>query len=624
MRVLLDGCPVVLRPEDLLGEGGEARVFGVGARAVKVYRPPEEAASAERPVRERLLELARAKLARFPRDLPAAVVTPEALVYRPGETAPCGYAMARLDGAVALYHFTRARFGAGRLGTDDVVALFGRLHGLVASLHAAGVVVGDLSETNVVVEGLSGPGSGGLRLLPRLLDADSMQLGGLPCAVAQERTLDPHLYGVDLTARPSFTVESDWYAFAVLLVQCLLFVHPYGGTHPAHPTLLRRAEAGHSVLRGDVLCPKAARPAAALPEPLLSHLRAVFEGGRRGVFPLALLDMSWQTCVCGASWAGSACPGCARRRPRAVTPAVGHGRCRAVTLHDERQGRLLHAAYQGGLRLARTTGTGVAREDGAEIALEGAAWARVRASRRTTWVGFAGPEGGRVEAWRDGRSVLSAACDTWAGEAAFDANGESAFVVREGWLVEVASGRRFGQVLSGQTWLAVGETLGAGLYRAGRLTVGFVFETACPGLRPLALPALEGQVLELAASLDAAHVLPEVATERGGRREHALLVFDRDGALRAERRGAPESDPALAHVGGKAIVGDRVLYARDDGLGQLQVDAVGRVLLDGPCFPDAEPFVTSASHLIPGPGGSVYVAEAHRIVHLTLIQEKTP
>ena len=63
----------------------------------------------------------------------------------------------------------------------------------------------------------------------------------------------------------------------MLLFASLLYLHPYGGTHPDHRTLLRRAEARVSALRADVLRQKAAAP----PEVLSDDLAAQFEAIRK-------------------------------------------------------------------------------------------------------------------------------------------------------------------------------------------------------------------------------------------------------------------------------------------------------------------------------------------------------
>ena len=59
MNVFLGGTRIRLKDADLLGEGGEARVYRFGDQAVKLFHAPSP--------------LKAEKLARFPRGLPAEV-----------------------------------------------------------------------------------------------------------------------------------------------------------------------------------------------------------------------------------------------------------------------------------------------------------------------------------------------------------------------------------------------------------------------------------------------------------------------------------------------------------------------------------------------------------------------
>ena len=66
-----------------------------------------------------------------------------------------------------------------------------------------------------------------------LIDVDSFQLPGFPCALFTERFLDPlRCDGHEqlVPVRPP-TRDSDWYAFAVMAMRCAALVGPYGGVH---------------------------------------------------------------------------------------------------------------------------------------------------------------------------------------------------------------------------------------------------------------------------------------------------------------------------------------------------------------------------------------------------------
>ena len=170
-----------------------------------------------------------------------------------------GYLMPLVAGAEDFGRLAQRKWRLGVLSNAQLTSLFLSLHGLVDQVHAAQVVIGDFNDGNVLFAGGQ----------PYLIDADSMQFGGFPCPVGHERFLDPRLYGVDLSTAPKFSEGSDWYAYAVLLFQSLLSVHPFGGTHSKFATLLRRAEARHSVMQSDVLVPRLAVPPKVLPDDLL-------------------------------------------------------------------------------------------------------------------------------------------------------------------------------------------------------------------------------------------------------------------------------------------------------------------------------------------------------------------
>src|SRR6185437_16678447 len=151
-----------------------------------------------------------------------------------------------------------------------------------------------------------------------------------------------------------------------MLFTSLLYVHPYGGQHPAHRTLLRRAEARHSILRSDVTYPKAASHFRILPDALLQFCEDMFDRDRRGLFPGALLDFGWTTCSCGAEHARARCPECTTTTQVPRVTERRNGRATKVTLF-ETKGRVLQATVQGGLKYLYEEGGMVRREDGSLV-----------------------------------------------------------------------------------------------------------------------------------------------------------------------------------------------------------------------------------------------------------------
>ena len=115
------------------------------------------------------------------------------------------------------------------------------------------------------------------RLVAYLIDADSFQFGPFLCRVFTARFVDPLLCVPDATQlllHQPHTAASDGYAYTVMLMQCLLFVGPYGGVYrpkdPAH-RVPHEARPLHrmTIFHPEVQYPKPAIPYGTLPDELL-------------------------------------------------------------------------------------------------------------------------------------------------------------------------------------------------------------------------------------------------------------------------------------------------------------------------------------------------------------------
>jgi DNA-binding helix-hairpin-helix protein with protein kinase domain len=250
-----------------VGSGGEAEVFEVAERpgmVCKRYRQP---------TRERAEKL-QVMVASPPSGTTAgghvSIAWPVELVVDRGDVT--GFLMPRIDAKRAIPVFqvynpaTRLQLAPGftwryLLRTARNVAA------IVDSLHAAGYVVGDLNESNLLVD---------RRALVSLVDCDSMQVtdpltGRVhPSPVGKPEFLAPELHGADLS-RVERTPASDVFALTVLVCQLLMEgVHPYAGVWkgPADPPqMTTRIRRGWSALApwSPVKPPPHAVPFGALP-----------------------------------------------------------------------------------------------------------------------------------------------------------------------------------------------------------------------------------------------------------------------------------------------------------------------------------------------------------------------
>lgn len=597
MDVYLSGKRVKVSDTDLLGEGGEARVYRLGTNALKVFHAGGD---------PRLFDLKLKKLAAFPKGLPSSVKGPTELAMdRAGRVI--GYVMPLVDGAEDFARLAQRKWRLGVVSNDQVTDLFLELHGLVSELHALSLVVGDFNDGNVLffLSPRPSPPQGRGRQIS-FIDADSMQFGGFACPVGHERFLDPRLYGVDLCAKPSFDEGTDWYAFAVLLFQSLLSVHPFGGTHAKLPTLLRRAEARHSLMKSDVVVPRLAVPPKVLPDDLLHWFLAVFEKDARQMFPASLLQLAWTRCSCGLEHARAVCPEC-KALGTLVTRQVlrSNGRCTARTAF-ETGGRVLHAAMQGGLRyLAEENGT-IRREDGTTIATSlSGPHRRYAIAGAVTWI--ADGEG-RVEKWQGDKLVERASTGLRGHWPVLASSTTVMYRQDQSWLIEQHSGARVGQVLEGQTWLWTGERLGLGFYRAGGITVAFLTRVGKSGLKQLEGITWKGRLLDAEAVFDASHALLSVLCDDGGKDVMHRWLIDESGQGLARASGG-----SLGHA---ALLNGRVVIATDGGLVALKNES--GVLVEALQFPDTQPFVSAGDELLPNADGSLFVVGARDITQLTL------
>lgn len=267
-------------------EGGEARVYKIDDRtAAKIYKLPvdpdikgDQPALAAARIR---LVVAQRKLPFVPRDMPASIVAPCALVRDPGSGFVIGFTMPLVKTRSTLADL---RVASPNLSDRDVIGVFSELRSALRMLHARGIVLGDFNDRNILI---AENGS------PRIIDIDSAQFAPFRTKVFTPEFVDPDLCRVDpstgaLDLATEHTPASDWYAWWVMLFQALYGIHPYGGIYkPADknrkipPSQRALKEYRVTVYHPEVVCPKNARPLREIPELIAKYFRMVFVDGLR-------------------------------------------------------------------------------------------------------------------------------------------------------------------------------------------------------------------------------------------------------------------------------------------------------------------------------------------------------
>jgi len=622
--VIVGNKKIGLRPQMLWGSGGEADIYKLNEYTVlKVFKPPdhpdhltpEDRAAAERRIAEH-----QQKLQQFPSNLPQNVVIPMQLA-RDASGTIVGYTMEFLEDAEQLMRYSEKSFRQAGVSNSNVLEVFLKLHPTVSKVHKQDVVLGDFNDLNVLVRELD----------PFLIDADSFQFGNFWCKVYTVSFVDPLLCDPKQN-RPVLnqphTTDSDWYAFAVMLMRSLLYVGPYGGVYrpknaankvpgPARP--LHRI----SVFHPEVRYPRPAVPLKVLPDDLLDLFQRMFEKDWRGEFPVKLLEnMRWTKCVkCGAEHACAVCPECAEAAPAAIKEKVTvRGKVTATRIFKTR-GVIVFATIQNDklLWLYNEDNT-YKREDGSPVARNTVdPQIRYRLQGDLTHFG----RGQQVMTFSGETSHGRRTIDNFGTLPIFDANSDHFYWLEQGKLLreyEMLNGLLgsdyIGDVLQNQTLFWVGETFGFGFYRAGKLQVAFVFDAKKRGINDnVRLPTIHGQLMDSACVFASKRCWFFTATEEGSRRVNRCCVINRNGTVEAQAEADQGDGTWLGTIRGKLAASDFLLAATDDGLVKLETQ--GGAVTEVQQFPDTAPFVDAESHIFPSKGG-IYVTSGNEIHLLTI------
>ena len=277
-----------------IGSGGEADIFAVPGRpsvAMKRYRRPL-------PGRTEKLQLMVAHPPELARGSHRPVIAwPTELITEAGEVT--GFLMPRVGaGSVPIFRVynpqSRAQL-APAITWRYLVRVARNVAAIVASVHDAGYVIGDLNESNLLVDP---------RGLVALVDCDSMQVTDTAtgevhrCNVGRPEFTSPECQGVDFSTTDR-TRSSDSFALTILVFQLLMQgVHPYAGIWrgrgdpPDVPTRIKRHRSPYRqqalrrrlrrrIGRG-LVPPPMAPPASLLPAPVRRLVkRGLGRAGRR-------------------------------------------------------------------------------------------------------------------------------------------------------------------------------------------------------------------------------------------------------------------------------------------------------------------------------------------------------
>ncbi len=627
MEVYINGKRIRFKPQNAIGKGGEADVFDIGkGKVLKLFKSASHAdyqgLPQEQQAAEQRLQIHQHKLPAFPSNLPQRAIAPTDLATDKSGNNIVGYTMPLIQGAEVLLKYRERSFRQAGVSNQTVVQIFRDLYDTVDKLHFAGVVIGDFNDLNVLIKGTQA----------YLIDTDSFQFGNFPCQVFTTRFVDPLLCDTQasqLMLRLQHNINSDWYAFAIMFMQSLLFVDPYGGVYKPQQKSQQIPHAARplhriTIFHPEVRYPKPAIPYKVLPDELLQYFYQVFEQDMRGKFPQPLLDnLHWTECInCGKEHARPTCPYCHQASPtnlKSVT--VVRGKVTAIRLFRTEGVILCTAVEQGKLYWLYHHRGQFHREDGS-VVLQGdlnphLQW---RIQGKTTFLGYQG----QIVGFHADKPLSRVAVDT--SRVVFDTNQSNCYWISNGYLKHDGSlgDICIGEVLPAQTQFWVGSDFGFGFYRAGNLNIAFVFDVCKSGINDrVKLPHWQGQLIDAHCTFSSSYAWLFLITQEQGRICYRCVVVKSDGAVVASSQVNDSEEHWLAVLGKGGVrsqspycgLSNFLLAATDEGI--IRIEIQQGQLVQTKVFADTEPFVDGASRLLVAPQG-LYVVGSQEVYLLKM------
>lgn len=339
MDVVIRNKRISLHQADLIGAGGEGNVFkshidGTDL-AVKIYHSPTTQRSAK------LQELIATQW-----QLPLnKLALPQDLVFDSQGNQIIGLTMPYLGtGFEEVTNLSNKKYRSAFLvNTRLVVDIFLDGAKTLHAIHSNNLCIGDFNDLNALFRGNE----------MLFIDVDAWQFGKYPCPVGTEQFLVPELYGIDLSLKPMFKPEYDWYSYAVMLFKSLLLTHPYGGIHKDYKQLIQRAKHRVTVFDPGIIYPQIAIAPDLLNDELSDTFKQIFHDGKRGPFPTDQLQAYADSLVkcknCGTFYPNSRknCPVCSEATMVVVLKPTSVNKGATVEEFIRTNGRIVYSRVVG-------------------------------------------------------------------------------------------------------------------------------------------------------------------------------------------------------------------------------------------------------------------------------------
>ncbi|EKD24715.1 MAG: hypothetical protein ACD_80C00167G0013 [uncultured bacterium (gcode 4)] len=624
--VYLNGQPIRLTKE--IGAGQEAVVYDMGhGQVAKIYRLPSDQYYAQSPEEQHAatarISMHQKKLSLFPTGLPSNIIAPSNLL-TDKQGAIVGYVMPFITGAETLLKYGDMGYRQSlNISNNEIRDIFLQLHDTLKSLHSKKVIIGDFNDLNILVKNKN----------VYMIDTDSYQFGKFISTMYTEKFVDPLLCDLVKTGNDtiwtmahSHNYNGDWYAFTALLFKSLLFVDPYGGIYKPKDTnkrMRQQLRASHriNVFDPEVIYPKHAYPYKVLDGALLHYFQNVFNKDLRGEFPQVLLkNMQWKMCnACGIEYATSKCPICNAGVMHSITPISVTGNVQIKEVFVTQGSILFATLQQGKLVYVYHENDQYKRENDSviytgnlsrslHIAIHGSS--TVVSESNTMLV---------IDASGQSKKICIDCVGT---RPICDANDHEIFWVENGNIYKknplglAYSSLSIGQCIVDNTLLWVGEKFGIGMYKAGDILQGFVFDGTSKVINDnVNLPFIKGQIIDVKTYLSNTTAWILIATKDQSKYINHCVILDKHGKILAHLHDEVTDQTWLSHIKGKSAVANYLFCPTDEGIMRVGIDVSGQV--ETKIFTGTENCVNEQSNLLVGPMG-IYVIQRNKILLVSM------
>ncbi|WP_206365643.1 helix-hairpin-helix domain-containing protein [Sphingomonas sp. AAP5] len=225
LRLTSAGKLLLLGPR--IGRGGEGEIYALAdgsGRAAKLYIQPDAIREAKISAMIASPAVAACPDAAFPQDI---------VRHEDGRFA--GFVMAQVTGHQPIHELLGASSRRQFFAHADwpfLVRVAVNLARVVASIHGAGIVIGDINSSGILVS---------QRGTVKLIDADSFQIGSHRCRVGMVEYTPPELQGVAFGGVDR-TPNHDDFGLATIVFQLLMLGwHPFSGVSRGRQVALNQA-----------------------------------------------------------------------------------------------------------------------------------------------------------------------------------------------------------------------------------------------------------------------------------------------------------------------------------------------------------------------------------------------